>query len=144
MINLIFEWRPFWILPKMVDPAIFQIGSIKNIKEYCLVGLCTNFGNFSQICKFITSWSPTIIHMWVSVGTFKNMYLDLVAVVPLKQEQSQSRDVTFILWKSLRIHLCGSLWTNTDYVGVFFLGGGGYLCCGCYTNLCTYKTQHFF
>ena len=44
----------------MVDPAIFQIGSIKNMKEYCLVSLYTNFHNFSQMCRFITLWSPTI------------------------------------------------------------------------------------
>ena len=61
MIILVFEWRPFWILPKMVDPAILQIGSIKNMKEYCLMGLYTNFHNFSQMCKLITLWSPTIV-----------------------------------------------------------------------------------
>ena len=43
----------------MMDSAIFQIGSIKNMKEYCFVGLYTNFHNFSQMCKFITLWSPT-------------------------------------------------------------------------------------
>ena len=59
MIILVFEWRPFWILPRMVDPAIFQIGSIKNMKEYCLVGLYTNSHYFSQMCKFNTLWSPT-------------------------------------------------------------------------------------
>ena len=25
------EWRPFWILPKMMVPVLFEIGSIKNI-----------------------------------------------------------------------------------------------------------------
>ena len=54
MIILVLEWRPFWILAKMVDPAICQIGSIKNMREYCLVGLYTNFDNFSQMCKFIS------------------------------------------------------------------------------------------
>ena len=43
----------------MVDPVIFQIGSIKIMKEYCIVGLYTNFDNFSQMCKFITLWSST-------------------------------------------------------------------------------------
>ena len=59
----------------MVDPAIFQIGSIKNMKEYCLVGLYTNFHNFSQMCKFNTLWSPTNNNVfpvntanWPSVG----------------------------------------------------------------------------
>ena len=34
-----------------------------NMKEYCLVGLYTNFHNFSQMCKFNTLWSPTIIRL---------------------------------------------------------------------------------
>ena len=56
-----FGFRVAAILPKMVDPAIFQVGSIKNMREYCLVGLYTNFHNFSQMCKFNTLWSPTIM-----------------------------------------------------------------------------------
>ena len=49
-----------------MDPAIFQIGSIKNMKEYCLVGLYTNFHNFRQMCKFNTLWSPTIVAEGIS------------------------------------------------------------------------------
>ena len=52
---------------KMLDPAISQIGSIKNMKEYCLVGLCTNF---SQMCKFITLWSPT---NWDTLAELRNI-----------------------------------------------------------------------
>ena len=30
-IIIVREWRPFWILPKMVVPVLFEVGSIKII-----------------------------------------------------------------------------------------------------------------
>ena len=91
MIILVFEWRPFCILPKMVDPAIFQIGSINHMKVYCLVGLYTNFDNFSQMCKFITLWSPTI-------G-------DLAAKDVDRIQQLQNRAARFVTRSKAEMHI---------------------------------------
>ena len=65
----------------MVDTAIFQIGSIKTMKEYCLVGLYTNFHNFSRMCKFNTLWSPTIA---VIIEFLNCMQILIVAVFPFQ------------------------------------------------------------
>ena len=97
MIILVFEWRPFWILPKMVDPGIFQIGSIKNMKEYYLVGLYTNFHNFCQMCKFNTLWSPTSITFAVFMECIMFIYCIYCKIVDSIGPTSTAKTIGSIL-----------------------------------------------
>ena len=64
------------------------------MKEYCLVGLYTNFDNFSQMCKFITLWSSTTILQ------VDQKYLNLILFSPKAHQYYRRKKLLF------KVHIC--------------------------------------